>query len=143
MYQKVVLEGISSNWELNKYGVPQGSILGPLLFLLYINDLPGVFPGMKTILYAGDTTLIINNKNLDDFKTIMNNAYQDLNNCFKQNLLRLNYQKTRFLHFKIRTSNSIDINMDHMDEPISKVQNVKFLGLMLDVMEISCGSFRM
>jgi hypothetical protein len=57
------------------------------------------------------TTLIINNKNLDDFKTTMNNAYQDLNNWFKQNLLCLNYQKSRFLHFKI-TSNSIDINMD-------------------------------
>jgi hypothetical protein len=48
------------------------------------------------------------------------NAYQDLNNWFKQNLLCLNYQKTHFLHFKIRTSNSIDINMGHMDKPISK-----------------------
>jgi hypothetical protein len=54
-------------------------------------------------------------------------------NCVcKQNLLCLNYQKTRLLHFKIRTSNSIDINMDHMDEPISKVQNVKYFDLMLD-----------
>jgi hypothetical protein len=87
---------------------------------------------MKTILYTDDTNLIINNKNLDDFKTTMNNADQYLNNWFKQNLLCLNCQKTRFLHFKIRTSNSIDINMDHMDDPISKVQNVKFLGLMLD-----------
>jgi hypothetical protein len=73
-YQKVVLEDISSNWEFNKYGIPQGSILGPLIFLLYINDLPDAFPTMKTILYADDTTLIINNENLDDFKTIMSNA---------------------------------------------------------------------
>jgi hypothetical protein len=90
-YQKVVLEDISSNWELNKYGVPQGSILGPLLFLLYINDLPNVLPKMTTILYADDTS--INNKNPDDFKTIMNNTYQDLNNWFKQNLLSLNHKK--------------------------------------------------
>ena len=74
-YQKVVLEDISSNWELNKYGVPQGSILGPLLFLLYINDLPDVFPKMTTVLYADDTSIIINNKNPDDFKIIVNNTY--------------------------------------------------------------------
>jgi hypothetical protein len=42
---------------------------------------------MTTVLYADDTSIIINNKNPDDFKTIMNNTYQDLNNWFKTNLL--------------------------------------------------------
>jgi hypothetical protein len=131
-YQKLVLEDISSDWELNKYGVPQGSILGPLLFLLYINDLPNVLPKMATILYADDTSIIINNKNPDDLKTIMNNTYQDLNNWFKQNLLSLKHKKTHFLHFKIKNTNHIDINTDHINEPISKVQHIRFLGLMLD-----------
>jgi hypothetical protein len=57
-HQKVVLEDISSNWELNKRGVPQGSILGPLLFLLYINDIANVFPKITTILYADDTSKV-------------------------------------------------------------------------------------
>jgi hypothetical protein len=132
-YQKVVLEDISSNWELNKYGVRQASILGPLLFLLYINDLLNVLPKMTTILYADDTNIIINDKNPDDFKTIMNNTYQDLNNWFKQNLLSLNHKKkTHFLHFKMKNTNHIDMNTDHINEPISKVQHIKFLGLMLD-----------
>jgi hypothetical protein len=101
--------------------------LSPLLLLLYINDLPNVFPKMTTILHADDTSIIINNKNPDDFKTIMNKTYQDLNNLFKQNLLSLNHKKTHFLHFKIKNTNNIDIN-----EPVSKVQHIKFLGLMLD-----------
>jgi hypothetical protein len=50
-----------SNWELVKHGVPQGSILGPLFFLLYINYLPTVIPGSaKLVLYADDTSFIIN-----------------------------------------------------------------------------------
>jgi hypothetical protein len=48
---------------------------------------------MTTILHADNTSIIINNKNPDDFKTIMNNTYQDLNNWFKQNLLSLNHKK--------------------------------------------------
>jgi hypothetical protein len=62
----------------------------------------------------------------------MNNTYQDLNNWFKQNLLCLNHKKMHFLHFKIKNTKNIDINTDHINEPISKVQHIKFLGLMLD-----------
>jgi hypothetical protein len=52
-----------------------------------------MFPKMTTILYADDTSIIVNNKNPDGFKTVMNNTYQNLKKLFKQNLLSLNHKK--------------------------------------------------
>ncbi len=55
--QTMEINGITSDWELIKAGVPQGSILGPLMFILYINHLPRVVTKCKVTLYADDTAL--------------------------------------------------------------------------------------
>jgi UDP-2,3-diacylglucosamine pyrophosphatase LpxH len=80
-----------SDWKLIRHGVLQGSILGPLFFLLYINDLPNVISDIsKPILYADDTSIIIFDKDSLKFKTKVHTVFDKINNWFQTNLLSLN-----------------------------------------------------
>jgi len=90
-YQRVVLNNHSSsscsNWGEITYCVPQGSILGPLLFLLYINDLPQIANGnSKIVLYADDVSIIIISPNSSNFEKSVNKIIQDTNEWFNTNL---------------------------------------------------------
>jgi hypothetical protein len=83
-----------------QYGVPQGSVLGPVLFLLYINDLPKIISELsKPILFADDTSIIISNKDPTNFKIKLNKLFDTINEWFTKKLLTINYEKTCFLQF--------------------------------------------
>ena len=105
-YQKVILShnnGTESTWEKIKQGVPQGSILGSIFFLIYINDLSNLASiGTKIPLYADDTSIIVTSPNFENFETKINKIFGDINNWFKVNQLILNYNKTHYLQFNTK-----------------------------------------
>jgi hypothetical protein len=122
-----------SNWELVRHGVPQGSILGPLLFLLYINDLPTVTAkNAKLVLYADDTSCIITNSSPIEFANKLSKIFSDINEWFRNNLLSLNLDKTTYLQYRTKNSQKSDLNFTLLNNQIVNSTNIKFLGLTIE-----------
>ena len=80
-------------------GVPQGSILGPLLFLLYINDLSNVSNILDLIMFADDTNLFYSHHNIKELFTAVNKELQKLGDWFTSNKLSINIKKTKYAFF--------------------------------------------
>ena len=83
-----------SNWAMIKHGVPQGSVLGPTVFLLYINDLPAVINKKATpVLLADDTSILFTHSNFMEFhvniETFLGNVHPWLKNCLSLNINNL------------------------------------------------------
>ena len=113
-------------------GLPQGSILGPLLFILYINDISNLFINSidtKLILYADDTSITINNAN----NSKINENLKILSNWFINNKLQLNISKTKVMYFYSNTSiTNIHEIITLNNQTIHCVNQYKFLGLYID-----------
>ena len=120
-----------SNYYSIKCGVPQGSILGPLLFLLYINDLSNVSNILDIILFADDTNIFFSHRDQNYLVETINNEMNKLTEWFKCNKLSLNAKKSSFMVFQQKRETldfSITLNSTH----INRVKEVVFLGVVLD-----------
>jgi len=124
--------GKSENLSIN-CGVPQGSILGPLLFIIYINDIANVTHMFKPLLYADDTTLIasLNHVSSDNIDRL-NNELQAVNNWLKVNRLSLNIAKTKAMLFHTPQKKVIYPDLFINETRIKFVKNFNFLGFVID-----------
>ena len=130
--QQVSYNGVNSTFKNIDCGVPQGSILGPLLFIIYINDLSSVSEILTAILFADDTTLIDSHKNLNTLVTRFNEELIHIVQWLNANRLSLNIDKTNFMIFKPRNKNDDKPNIMINGSQIDQVNKAKFLGVIID-----------
>ena len=127
--QYVSINGVNSDSLYVRCGVPQGSILGPILFLLYINDLNTVSSKLKTIMFADDTNLFITGNSIGEIEERMNTELMLVNTWFQANLLSLNVTKTSFMIFSRKKNLTANILIN--DVQLHRQYETKFLGVIL------------
>ena len=131
--QYVSYMGSNSTVQNISCGVPQGSVLGPLLFIIYTNDLPNCLNQTKSILFADDTTIYLSSNDIPNLFTQLNQELQMLTDWFRANKLSLNVAKTNYMLFTY-SSQQIDPQIDiHLaNSSIKRAKCAKFLGIYID-----------
>ena len=153
-YQAVEINGAKSNLRLINMSVLQGSVLGPLLFLCFINDL-NLSTNLLSLLFADDTCLLASGHNIKDLILLCNTELQKIANWFSANQIAINVSKCKYILFHNKgkainldgseiLSNLNERNRENKPEnifPLARVSNsspcsenltYKYLGILLD-----------
>ena len=131
--QYVSINGVDSTLRDMKYGVPQGSVLGPLLFLIYINDLNFAVKYSITHHFADDTNFLYVSKSLKKIQKYMNLDLRSVCNWLKANKISLNASKTEMLVFRDpRRKIDFDLKIKIDGKKITPSKFVKYLGIYID-----------
>ena len=131
--QAVNISSTMSDFKDVNIGIPQGSILGPLLFIIFVNSLPNSV-NCKTIMYADDTTLICSSNDAATLQAELNGNLSNVASWLNENNLTLNIKKTKLMIFgttyMLNTFDDIDVSYNGNN--IERVDKFKYLGVVFD-----------
>ena len=134
--QCTIANNVVSKQEAITCGVPQGSVCGPLLFLLYINDISKSLKNCKVSLYADDTVLYYSSNDLNHPKTVVQTDLNELSKWCSKNKLTINCKKTKYCVYGMRSivkkSKTIDMILSLNESILERVCSYKYLGFILD-----------
>lgn len=136
-YQRCRINELLSNFKLVNCGVPQGSTLGPLMFIIFINDLTNYINIPRITLYADDTAFLAGGKNIDEINAMINAASTEFYSWCQLNKLTLNLSKTKVMLFsnkpnKLHAQFKKDISVMIDGTLLDIVNEFKYLGIILD-----------
>lgn len=133
-YQIVQIENQYSDMMGIAFGVPQGSIIGPLLFSIYINDLPSATSESQAILYADDTAVIYSSEKISEIQQVLSTDLILIGKWLVKNKLTLNVKKTKSMLFgtptMMKRADPLILHYDSHD--IEQVHVFRYLGVLLD-----------
>ena len=135
-WQAVYLEDSQSKMLPIIHGIPQGSILGPLLFIMFVNDLPLCLMHSFIHMYADDTSFYVTGKNLNELNTLINSDLENVSRWFALNHLVINASKTNCMlvctqQKHVRLGN-VNLNVSINESLIQNVEHQNILGITID-----------
>ena len=132
--QVTIIKDNKSNERIVSTGVPQGSTLGPLLFLLYINDIVRISDEVTFVLFADDAVILARSKQILEAAIIINKVLEYLNSWCNENKLTINTKKTEYTIFgtKKLKAKAVDIAVKIGNVVLKEVDSYKYLGTTLD-----------
>lgn len=129
--QQICFNGEMSSFKTVTLGVPQGSVLGPILFTIYINDIPNIFINSKTILFADDMTIYLIDPSPEQLVMSANQELTQLYQWCLSNRLTINLDKTHFMLFTSKRHLNIpQLTINGIS--IGRTNSIKFLGVTYD-----------
>ena len=130
--QKTVYFNNESDIKNINYGVPQGSVLGPILFILFMNDLHLFSNKCSIILFADDTNIIFKNKNINNLNSLVTNELIKLKNWLIMNKLTINIEKSCYIIIDNINKHYFDNNIYIDNKLLNRVECYTFLGMYID-----------